>query len=84
MIADKDICVIFDRNLDNQNAIAAWPRDDGGQVRVFHRYCIQHVASNFNTHFQEPTLKSLVLKAGYATQEAKFKLYMQSIKEAKI
>ena len=35
-------------------------------------------------HFQDPTLKSLVLKAGYATQEAKFELYMQSIKEAEI
>ena len=35
-------------------------------------------------HFQDATLKSLALKAGYATQEAKFELYMQSIKEAEI
>ena len=35
-------------------------------------------------HFQDPTLKSLVLKAGYATQEAKFELYMKAIKEVEI
>ena len=35
-------------------------------------------------HFQDATLKSLALKASYATQEAKFELYMQVIKEAKI
>ncbi|KAK9984380.1 hypothetical protein SO802_033905 [Lithocarpus litseifolius] len=49
-----------------------------------HLYCLRHVASNFNTHFQDATLKSLALKAGYATQEAKFELYMQAIKEAEI
>ena len=35
-------------------------------------------------HFQDATLKSLALKVSYATQEAKFELYMQVIKEAKI
>ena len=35
-------------------------------------------------HFQDTTLKSLALKAGYATQEAKFELYRQAIKEAEI
>ena len=59
-------------------------RDDDGQLRVVHRYCLRHVASNFNTYFQDATLKSLALKARYATQEAKFELYMQPIKEAKI
>ncbi|XP_050259260.1 uncharacterized protein LOC126704304 [Quercus robur] len=32
----------------------------------------------------DATLKSLALKAGYATQEAKFELYMQPIREAEI
>ncbi|XP_065615701.1 uncharacterized protein LOC136061628 [Quercus suber] len=84
VIADKDICIISDRHKGIQNAIANWPRDDDGRVRVVHRYCLRHVASNFNTHFQDATLKSLVLQAGYATQEAKFELYMQPIKEAEI
>ncbi|XP_075645812.1 uncharacterized protein LOC142616971 [Castanea sativa] len=84
VIANKDICIISDRHKGIQNAIANWPRDDHGRVRVYHRYCLRHVASNFNTHFQDATLKSLALKAGYATQEAKFELYMQPIKEAEI
>ncbi|XP_065629548.1 uncharacterized protein LOC136067505 [Quercus suber] len=84
VIADKDICIISDRHKGIQNAIANWPRDDDGRVRVVHRYCLRHVASNFNTHFQDATLKSLALQAGYATQETKFELYMQPIKEAEI
>ena len=84
VIADKDIYIISDRHKGIQNAIANWPRDDDGQQRVVHRYCFRHVASNFNTHYQDATLKSLALKAGYATQEAKFELYMQPIKEAEI
>ena len=35
-------------------------------------------------HFQDATLKSLALKARYSTQETKFELYMQPIKEDKI
>ena len=84
VIANKDICVISDQHKGIQNAIANWPRNDDGWVRVFHRYYLWHVASNFNTHFQDATLKSLALKARYATQEAKFELYMQAIKEAEI
>ena len=84
VIADKDICIISDRHKGIQSAIANWPTHDDGRQRVVHRYCLRHVASNFNTHFQDATLKSLALKAGYATQEAKFELYMQPIKEAEI
>ncbi|KAK9997676.1 hypothetical protein SO802_022362 [Lithocarpus litseifolius] len=67
VIVDKDICVISDRHKGIQNGIANWRIDDDGRVRVIHRYCLRHVASNFNTHFQDATLKSLALKAGYAT-----------------
>ena len=84
VIANKDIYIISDWHKGIQNAIANWPRNDDGWVRVFHRYYLWHVASNFNTHFQDATLKSLALKARYATQEAKFELYMQAIKEAEI
>ena len=51
VIANKDIWVISDQHKGIKNAIANWPRDDDGRVWVFHRYCLQHVASNFNTHF---------------------------------
>ena len=51
VIPDKGICIIFDRHLGIKKAIANWPRGDDGRTRVFHRYCLRHVASNFNTHF---------------------------------
>ena len=40
VIADKDICIISDRHKGIQNAIANWPRDDDGRLRVVHRYCL--------------------------------------------
>ena len=67
MIPNEDICIISDRHLGIKNAIANWPREDNGRTRVFHRYCFRHVASNFNTHFQNLTLKLEALKVGYAT-----------------
>nr|XP_023927439.1 uncharacterized protein LOC112038813 [Quercus suber] len=39
---------------------------------------------NFNTHFDDPTLKALALKAGYATNEAKFESIMQTVKDVEI
>ena len=84
MILDKGICIISDRHLDIKNAIANWLRGDDGRTRVFHRYFLRHVTSNFNTHFQNSTLKSVTLKAGYATQVVKFDTIMQSIKQVEI
>ena len=67
VIPNEDICIISDRHLGIKNAIANWPREDNGRTPVFHRYCFRHVASNFNTHFQNLTLKLEALKVGYAT-----------------
>ena len=79
------ICIISDRHKGIKCAIREWPRNaTDGTEQVFHRYCLRHVASNFNTHFDNPTLKALALKAGYATHEAKFESIMQTIKEAEI
>ena len=55
-----------------------------GRHEVFHRYCLRHVASNFNTHFQNSILKSAVLKVGYASQIDKFDTIMESIKQVEI
>ena len=52
MIPDEGICIISNRHLGIKNAIANWPRGDDGRTRVFHRYCLRYVASNFNTHFR--------------------------------
>ncbi|KAL0010955.1 hypothetical protein SO802_006063 [Lithocarpus litseifolius] len=40
--------------------------------------------SNFHTHFDDPSLKALVLKDGYTTYEAKFESIMQTIKDVEI
>ncbi|XP_050284487.1 uncharacterized protein LOC126724166 [Quercus robur] len=84
VIENKDICIISDRHKGIKCAIREWPRGQDGREQVYHRYCLRHVASNFNTHFDNPTLKALALKAGYATHDAKFVSIMQTIKEAEI
>ncbi|XP_030974601.1 uncharacterized protein LOC115994541 [Quercus lobata] len=84
VIPNEGICIISDRHLGIKNAIANCPRRDDGRALVFHRYCLRHVASNFNTHFQNSTLKSAALKAGYASQAVKFTSIMETIKQAEI
>ena len=81
---DKGICIISDRHKGIKYAIREWPRGRDGEEQVFHRYCLRHVASSFNRHFDNLTLKALALKAGYANHEAKFESIMQTIKEAEI
>ena len=80
VIPAKGICIIFEQHIGIKNAIVAWPRDENESTQIFHRYCLRHVASNFNTHFQDSILQSLVLKVGYATQAIKFDNIMESIK----
>ena len=80
MIPDESVCIISNQHLGIKNIIANWPRGDDGRTQVFHRYCLRHVASNFNTHFQNLTLNSAALKAGHATQVVKFDSIMESIK----
>ena len=84
VIPQEGICIISDQHKGIKCTIAEWPRGDDRSLRVFHRYCLRHVASNFNTHFNEPTLKTLALKARYATHEAKFESIMQAIKDVEI
>ncbi|XP_075662902.1 uncharacterized protein LOC142632358 [Castanea sativa] len=84
VIPNEGICIISDRHKGIKCAIAEWPLGDDGKLQVHHRYCLRHVASNFNTHFDDPTLKALALKAGYATHDAKFKSIMQTIKDVEI
>ncbi|XP_050280913.1 uncharacterized protein LOC126721880 [Quercus robur] len=80
----KLLLAYLDQDSGIKCAIREWPRGQDGRERVYHRYCLRHVASNFNTHFDNPTLKALALKAGYATHDAKFVSIMQTIKEAEI
>ncbi|XP_030936358.1 uncharacterized protein LOC115961524 [Quercus lobata] len=84
VIPKDGICIISDRHKGIRCAIREWPRGEDGREQVYHRYCLRHVASNFNTKFKDPTLKALALKAGYAIHETKFTSIMQTIKEAEI
>ena len=84
VIPNEGICIISNRHKGIKCAIAEWPRKVDGSPQVFHRYCLRHVASNFNKHFDDPTLKALALKAGYASNEAKFESIMETIKDVEI
>ena len=48
VIPNEGICIISDQHEGIKNAIAAWPRNENGRLRVFHRYCLRHVTSNAN------------------------------------
>ena len=67
VIPAEGICIISDRHIGIKNAIVAWLRDENRRTWVFHKYCLRHVTSNFNKHFQDSILKSLALKVRYAT-----------------
>ena len=84
VIPEEGICIISDRHKGIKCAIREWPRGQDGTEWVFHRYFLRHVASNFNRHFDNLILKALALKAGYATQEAKFESIMQTILKSRL
>ena len=84
VIPNQGFCIISDQHKGIKCAIAKWPRKDDGSPQVFHRYCLRHVAINFNKHFDDPTLKALALKAGYTSNEAKFESIMETIKDVEI
>ena len=46
VVLESGICIISDRHKGIISSIREWPND---YVPVYHRYCIRHVASNFNT-----------------------------------
>ena len=84
VIPNEGICSISDRHKSIKCDIAEWPIKDDRSPQVFHRYCLRFVASNFNKHFDDPTLQALALKAGYASNEAKFESIMETIKDVEI
>ena len=81
MVPNSNICIISNRHRAIISSSEQWPHD---YVLVYHRYCIRHVASNFNTQFKDTFLKSLALKAGYATQARKLDKILDCLKEAEL
>ncbi|XP_075674918.1 uncharacterized protein LOC142644125 [Castanea sativa] len=81
VVLDSGICMISNRHKAIISSIEQWPHN---YVSVYHRYCIRHVASNFNTQFKDPFLKSFALKVGYATQACKLDKRLDYLKEAEL
>ena len=81
VVPDFNICIISDQHKGIISSIREWPND---YVPVYHRYCIRHLASNFNTQFNDKFLKSLALKAGYEHQDCKLKKILDCLKEVEL
>ena len=83
-VLDKEgICVISDRH----NGITAAMNDTICRFREphrYHRFCLRHVESNFNSKFKNAYLKKLVMLAGSVHQVYKFNGFMEEIKKINI
>lgn len=56
-----------------------WTDPSDGQPIGYHRYCLRHVCSNFNSRFHNIHLKDLVWRAGTRTQVRKLNAILQKI-----
>ena len=64
------ICLISDRH---RGILSAIKNEEVGwsEPRAVHRYCLRHVASNFNQKYKSKQLKDLVFRAGNQHQRRK-------------
>ncbi|XP_050220548.2 uncharacterized protein LOC126670770 [Mercurialis annua] len=72
VILGRKVSIISDRHA---GILAVLRRPEWADVP--HKFCIRHLASNFNTHFRDKSLKKLMEKAGRAYQKKKYKRYME-------
>ncbi|XP_042466247.1 uncharacterized protein LOC122048789 [Zingiber officinale] len=74
------ICVISDRHIGimqtMNNQYLGWD-----ETHAKYRYCLRHVASNFNTRFKNVGLKNLLIKAGRTCQVRKCERVLEWVKE---
>ncbi|XP_038876933.1 uncharacterized protein LOC120069292 [Benincasa hispida] len=75
------MCLISDRH---KGIISAVRNPSNGWVGVHHRFCLRHVASNFNDKFKNSLLKSSVYSAGSKFQVRKFNDYMTELQTANL
>ncbi|XP_021748513.1 uncharacterized protein LOC110714318 [Chenopodium quinoa] len=79
----KGLCVISDRHasiLKTMTAVGSgWE-----EPHAHHRFCIRHLASNFNSKFKNAHLKNLLGRAADARQKNKFIHYFNKIGELKL
>ena len=73
VIQRDGICLIYDRHegieLASQNVKVGWT-----PPCAHYRYCLRHMANNFNEKYRNKVLKDLVYKARSQHQPRKFKL----------
>ena len=80
-VTDREgICLISDRH---RGIIAAINNEEIGwaEPKAYHRYCLRHVASNFNSKYKSKQLKDLVFRAGNQHQRRKFIRNMKELKK---
>lgn len=73
-----DLCVISDRH---KGIITAMNDEYLGWAlgRAHHRFCVRHLASNFNSRFHDKSLKMVLVRAAYERQPRKFNCRMERI-----
>ena len=59
----QELCLISDRHAAIKAAVQS-ERSGWMPPNAYHCYCLRHIQSNFNTEFNNKTLKKLIYKAG--------------------
>ena len=75
----EDICVISDRAKGILTSLQELRRFQ--EPRVFHRYCIRHLKSNFQSRFPNKDLSRLMWRAASTHQVRKFESLIWQIRE---
>ncbi|KAL8461173.1 hypothetical protein ACS0TY_032595 [Phlomoides rotata] len=73
------VCLISDRHIAIIKAVESVPAFQ--EPLGVHRFCLRHIASNFNSRFKCVELKDLCYNAGRAFTVFKFNQIMEQIKE---
>ncbi|KAH7849320.1 hypothetical protein Vadar_016225 [Vaccinium darrowii] len=77
----KDVTLISDRALGIMAAVRwVWETLIQGQPLGYHRWCIRHIASNFNNAVHNTKLKDLLTRACSAHQKRKLSMTLEEIK----
>lgn len=75
----QGICLISSQHKGIISALSnphfCWRPDN-----MFHRFCLRHIASNFNERFHDKHLMEMIMKAGHANQLWKFNAIMEAIR----
>ena len=71
----EGLCVIFDCHSGIMTAI--WTICQS--TRWYHRFCLRHVASNFNKQIESKNLKAMVMWAGMENQLRKYQITKDKI-----